>query len=139
MSQTVSIDCEINEPLRVTQFIEQLDSDRWSTSFEGEITYLPLGDEGMYEWKSIASTNLKLFYDEISQKESINEVIGVVLIEKASMTGGELIFWPNYSSFSLSFSVNRCNMRDVDYYIETLKKSIALIGRELVDVEVGKI
>jgi len=52
----------------------------------GNVTYLPLNDDGMFDWQS-AFMNEENIYDILRQKEQMNEILGVILYWKKSETG----------------------------------------------------
>tara|TARA_Y100000588_G_C13895938_1_gene770695 strand:+ start:56 stop:475 length:420 start_codon:yes stop_codon:yes gene_type:complete len=136
MSQTTSIDFEVSKPFDAIEFIKHLEHQGWAASYDGKITYLPAGDDGMYDWRVASSNDFELVFEELQKKVLSKESIGVVLIDKETNCGGELLIWPDYTSFSLSLSIKSNELRESEYYIDKISESLASKGVELSNVEV---
>lgn len=137
MSQTTSIDFEVSQSLNAVELLKQLEYRGWTATNNDQIVYLPLGDDGMYDWRTTNSKDAELVFNELQKKAVLNESIGLVLIDKNSGCGGELLIWPDYTSFSLTLSVKLNELREPEYYVKRIKDSIASLGLEITSTEIG--
>lgn len=72
---------------------------------QGKVEYLPVGDNGNYEWQCDNMTE-SMFYDIISEKAINNEQIGVNLFYNNSKEGISLLAY-NTNEIVLSLAINR--------------------------------
>lgn len=138
MSELASIDIELNEKLNPLNFIEGCTNSNWSFNNSQELVYLPLGDDGMFDWKCINSKGWQTIEHEIRQKELSNETIGLVMIDTSSNSGGELLLWSGYDSLSLSLSINAKKTEkgiDFEYYATKLKSTLESVGASISKIE----
>jgi hypothetical protein len=128
VSASINIIVAKNEQQSIfaARIIEQLLSYGWSLNDYGQMTYLPVGDQGDYNWQSEIISKEKLI-KIVGEKEKNNEVVGIVLTWKDTNIGGDLLVWKD-GSLSFSLSVNRkilnedisINVTDVNWYLEKL-------------------
>lgn len=136
MSRTISIDFEASKPFDAIEFIKHLERQGWDISYDGNITYLPTGDDGMYDWRVACLNDIDLIFEELQKKILLKESIGIVLVDKETSSGGEFLIWPDYTNFSFSLSIKSNELRDSEYYINKINDSLASNGNELLNVEV---
>lgn len=139
MSISISIDCKVDNIIEIKACLQCFMKQEWSLLFDGEICYLPLADSDMYNWSTATEPDIDRVFDELHSKQKASEVIGIVVVDKHTSCGGELLIWSDYFSFSLTFTINKSNMREVDYYIHRLKESIQMCDLQLICTEVGSL
>ncbi len=130
MTISTSIDLKLTsrekKELSVKQVLECLLKENWTIHNNGNVMYLPIGDEGDYSWISeildINDVNDILYF-----KEANNETVGIVLYEKSSLIGVQLLYFGgNDISFNLSVNTpyNKTHMNtriiDANWYLERL-------------------
>lgn len=94
----------------------------WSPSFQGHVSFLPLGDDGNFDWKCVPESNLPDALQEIEAKSGLGEMLGILLVSDNSDCGGEFLI---YSDCKVVFSltVNRRllseseHVTDIGWYI----------------------
>ena len=139
MSQTLSIDCEVNRSFNAVDLLKHLENNGWTLNLNDKVTYLPLGDDGMYDWKVVHVADTKSVFNELNKKVLSNECVGFVLIDKETACGGEFLIWPGYTSFSLSLSIKNKEPLDAEYFVKRIKSSMDTKGLECIDIEIGEI
>ena len=72
---------------------------------QGQTEYLPIGDDGMYDWQCEKITESQ-FYDMVSKKMALREQIGVDLFYKNGIEGISLLA-DTTEQIMLSISINR--------------------------------
>lgn len=106
----------------------------WSITFNGETNYLPTGDADNFDWRSEAIHSAQ-FFDIISKKESLGELIGITMIWEGTEIGGDFLFHED-GLISISLSINRKRtpnkITDINWYID---KTVNLLRREGINVE----
>lgn len=92
----------------------------WTLNDCGKATYLPIGDDGNYDWQSesISKDSLMAILDE---KEKLGEVIGISMTWENTNIGGSFLFLKN-GEISISLIINRkslggMNNTDVSWYL----------------------
>ena len=98
----------------------------WTLNDNGKISYLPVGDDGDYNWVS-ESINIDELINILDEKERRNESIGVSLTWGDTNIGGTLLIWDK-ESLSFNLSINRkiinqdssMGITDVNWYLEKL-------------------
>ncbi len=94
--------------ITVLEIIETLEEGNWSLLKNGEVLYLPIGDDGDYNW-----TSEKLTIEQIKKiiaiKNSKKEIIGITLYHKIMDVGIDLLYFES-GSLSFSLSINTVYM-----------------------------
>ena len=96
----------------------------WDVNDHGKIRYLPLGDNGMFNWQTLPKSNWPDVYDIILSKEENNELLGINLIYKEFNRGG--IFHISNESIHFFPTINRkiifdnYKVTDFSWYINKL-------------------
>ncbi|MCS4300231.1 MULTISPECIES: hypothetical protein [Acinetobacter] len=94
----------------------------WSFNDHGLKGYLPVGDNGSFNWcfEEISDEDLFLI---LERKHKINELIGVAMTWESSNIGGEFLF-NTENSITINLSTNRQlfleNITDVNWYLERI-------------------
>lgn len=106
--------------------IKDLISGGWNIINHNSISYLPIGDNGDYDWQENDIT-LYDFLNIVRTKEENSEAIGVMAMWKDSEIGGSFLI---YSNLEITFSIcinrkkiklgNNEEMTDINWYIERL-------------------
>lgn len=94
----------------------------WVFNDNGYQTYLPVGDNDDWDWRSEKLTNEQLL-SIIEKKQQLNEVIGVGLTWGDTGRGGELILGiDNSLMFNISNNrlINDYFLTDFDWYLRKL-------------------
>lgn len=130
----MSVDMSINIKLKdnnsnkinVVTFLKDLISSGWNLINDNRIIYLPIGDDGDYDWSEDNMT-IDNFFNIVKVKEENNEVIGIMIKWKESEIGGNLLIYST-SEIIFSICVNRKKIRlsnndemiDINWYVEKL-------------------
>jgi hypothetical protein len=130
MSVSASIDVKFanvaTEGFSVVTVVKGLLNKGWSFHENGQVLYLPIGDDGDYNWVS-ESMDLDGLINVIRVKESKNESIGIALTWRDTNIGGNLLIWDK-ESLSFNLSINRkvtnqdlnLGITDINWYLEKL-------------------
>ena len=104
------LDCKIN----ATNIIKCLINNGWRINCNHKISYIPLGDNGMYNWQE-KELSYADFYEIIKQKEIANEDIGVDIYWKNTEIGLSLLIFSDLK-VTLILSINRVkiDLQDID-------------------------
>ena len=117
----------------------------WNLNDNGGMTYLPLHDNGMYDWQSEKINEEKLFRI-LTKKERLKEELGVCITWQDSQIGGSLLIF-NDCKLLLSITINRqtaqiCEgmvITDVNWYLTRMssilskKEGIVILATEFVE------
>ena len=127
MSISASIDVKINNKTEcpIINIIKSFINGGWRVKDDdNKITYLPLGDNGDFDWQH-EMISMNELMDIIEKKESAAELIGISMYWKETNIGVELL---SRSSVELSFSLdinrkriqesNIMSITDANWYIE---------------------
>lgn len=75
--------------LSLTDLFQKFENEGWSyINNKGEVVVLPLGDDGEYNWTSVA-VNTDGLIDLFKDKRTRNEIIGIELMRTDSEVGCE--------------------------------------------------
>lgn len=117
------------EPLSI---IEELLKLGWTYNDNNQVTYLPIGDAGMYNWQSVPLNEWKRIKEIIAKKIKLNETVGLVLTWENTQIGGDFHFMPLKDSLSITWSVNRKKLKggytDHSWYIPKVLNPIRSRG-----------
>lgn len=130
----VSFDTSINiklarkgeEKIDSITLIKDLINGGWNIINNNIILYLPVGDDGDYDWQENEMTPCD-FFDIVKTKEENSEVIGVEIRWEDSKIGGNLFIYPNLE-ITFSICINRKKVKlnngeeitDINWYNERL-------------------
>lgn len=133
MSRSASIDIQVAAVVRqVTQLLRALIESGWSLDDHGVISFLPLGDDGDYEWTSAPHAELERVLSLIDEKEAAGEEIGVGLTWKDGGSGGELRIAGNTLFFSPTIDrrelPNGQGFTDVGWYLQRFLPALTRAG-----------
>lgn len=105
MEASITLDCS-NYSENIIDIIKIFQRIGWNThNSQGEVTYLPIGDNDMYNWVKQKLSKDEL-YTIISHKIIANEQIGIDLFYNNGNEGLSLLAY-NTSQILLSLSINR--------------------------------
>ncbi len=95
---------------------------------DGSIQYLPVDDDGMFNWQSGNLADSAFF--EIARKKCVGyEIVGFVIYQAESNIGMDVLFNQN-NTISFSLLINRkktaSNRTDVSWYIDSIVHAINL-------------
>ena len=106
-------------PLRI---LENLHKAGWNFDDHGLKAYLPLYDNGNFDW-IFDNISLEELFLVLNKKSSLKELIGVVLTWEDSNIGGEFLL-DFEGKITVSLSINRCllssGITDVNWYLEKI-------------------
>jgi len=114
-------------------FIESLVEDGWNLVSDGKIEFLPVGDNGDYDWQTEAVSQAELF-DIMKQKESNNEELGIAMHWSNSEKGFSLRIDKD-ATLSFSFFAGERiledthKIADVSWYLNKIVPAISKIAR----------
>lgn len=124
MSISFSLNIKLEKSVQCKEIIELLFQNGWNIVKNGEITYLPLNDDDMFNW-TVSKNSLSNFMKLVDEKEKINELIGVEINWSNTNIGGHLLFYSG-SDFSFQLNVNtKClkteyKIPDFNWYAEKI-------------------
>jgi hypothetical protein len=108
MSHAAGINITLSSSTKsILELIEVFLNNGWSVKDHGHISYLPLGDEDVFNWQHIAIAAWPKIVEVLKQKEKNRELIGLVMTWKDANIGGEFLFFPDGQRIAVSWSVNR--------------------------------
>ncbi len=108
MSHAAGINITISSSTKsILELIEVFLNNGWWVKDHGHISYLPLGDDGAFNWQHIAIAAWPKIVEILRQKEKNRELIGLVMTWKEANIGGEFLFFPDGQLLAVSWSVNR--------------------------------
>lgn len=95
----------------------------WTFDSDGNVFYLPLGDDDQFNWKTEFIHQEDLF-NILKRKAELFELIGVSMTWQKSNVGGDFLFRSD-GSISIALSINRktitgCSSTDLSWYLERL-------------------
>ncbi|MDL2287433.1 hypothetical protein LJB90_02585 [Eubacteriales bacterium OttesenSCG-928-G02] len=130
MSRTISLNVKIDPNTEVSPIavLETLMRNGWTAYNEGNLTYLPFGDNGLYNWQTDAFSDKELF-QILSKKLKYNETIGVNIYNSSTLAGVSLLcFEKNIYTFELGLYTKYLNkskyLIDYNWYSENLLKHL---------------
>ena len=107
----------------------------WSVCKDEKVTFLPLGDNGMYDWREeeLSPENLKTL---VKEKEKLSEIVGVILYNDG--VGVTLLFDSN-SEFTIGCDIFRkvlsnSRLTDFSWYLQNLLMTLEREGITIVSV-----
>lgn len=107
----------------------------WSVCKDEKVTVLPLGDNGMYDWREeeLSPENLKTL---VKEKEKLSEIVGVILYNDG--VGVTLLFDSN-SEFTIGCDIFRkvlsnSRLTDFSWYLQNLLMTLEREGITIVSV-----
>ena len=130
MSLDISINIKLarkgDKKIDTVTLLKNLISGGWNIVNNNSISYLPIGDDGDYDWQEDEMT-IDDFFNIVRIKEENSEVIGVMIRWKDSEIGGSFLI---YSNLEMTFSIcinrkkiklgNNEEITDINWYIERL-------------------
>lgn len=128
MGKDYNINLKLHNNNKGSDFIKVLLEAGWRVFNNKEITFLPLRDNGEFNWVSKAS-NIEEIFNIIDEKERSNEVIGLVLYWRKTNIGVRVTF-KSIDDINIALDINRKeikglnNMTNVNWYFERLIEPI---------------
>ncbi len=131
MSVSSSIDFKLlqgkENQISPINVIQKLLNYGWTLYDKGKISYLPIGDNGDFEWQW-EDISLDSIMQVLSKKEHQKEVIGIVMTWRDTGIGGTFLFWTD-RTLTINLTINRkmivndlysINITDINWYLEKL-------------------
>lgn len=102
--------------------LEKFHISKWNYLHENQVTFLPINDDDMYDWK-IETLDRRDINSIINAKQLNNEKIGIVLYFDDTEIGITLLA-DNTAEILLSLDINRVSIKnketDMTWYVENL-------------------
>jgi len=114
MSQTMTIDIKVYGKIDMREFLLALENYGWTFNDNGQINYLPLGDED-FDWERVSLSKKQDVLSIIVKKIAAKEMIGIVMTWQDSMIGGNFLYMPERFTLSFSASINRQKLKNDPY------------------------
>lgn len=132
--RVVAVDSRvITSPWKI---IDILSKNGWTfTSEAGYVSYLPIGDNEMFNWTD-SKMSLSDLMEILEKKEKNKELIGIRMVWKGSEVGGDLLIWDKdearnkkiHTPISFILDGNRkilakyddFSITDINWYLEKL-------------------
>ncbi|GMA97769.1 hypothetical protein [Pelosinus sp. IPA-1] len=127
MSISASIDIKLafrdSQTISKVALIQSLLDFGWTFKDCGNMTYLPIGDEDKFDWKT-ENISVESLMVLLNEKEKRDEQIGVAMTWKDSGIGGDVLLMKN-GEISVSLTINRrviidSDITDVNWYLVKL-------------------
>lgn len=136
MSVSATLDIELFEGnIDSVEIIECLLRNGWRIEDNGKKVYLPINDDGMFNWQSEDIITEYEVIEILRKKNSINEVLGVSLSWLDTNIGGAFLVRQDLS-ISMSLSNNRqlnsYGVTDFDWY---LSKIVPILNKRELNIE----
>lgn len=127
MSISASIDIKLIKYISSIRIIQELSNFGWTLNHRGKMSYLPINDNGMFNWTDEDFCEESLI-KILKQKEKLGELIGVGMVWQDINIGGEFLFYPSDKldgQISIILSMNRkilqinthLKITDVNWYL----------------------
>lgn len=125
--------------LDIVSLIDDLLQSGWSYDDHGKISYLPIHDEGSFNWQVESLENWDKVKPIIVSKIELEELVGLALTWNDSSIGGEILASPreNYVSFSLSINrkvLDDGRSTDFSWYEERFIEPLRIRGYKIREV-----
>jgi hypothetical protein len=95
----------------------------WALDDGGEVRYLPLGDDGDYDWRTAGLESRDKVLREILEKSQLGEVLGFTMTWLATGVGGEFLVFPD-GQVVMTPSIGRRQiaggLSDVSWYLDRI-------------------
>jgi hypothetical protein len=118
MTYLSSLDIEYSaEDISIKDVLQFYLTAGWNLDDHGKITFLPVGDKGDFKWSKLELSEVESLYSAMDEKETCEEIIGVVLMWKKSMVGVTGLFYRD-RKISFVLNVNRKQLRGCDEYTD---------------------
>jgi hypothetical protein len=131
------ISLSIRKPRFISQVLSSLLSSGWVYVLDGNVTFLPKGDNGNYEWQSEPVAQFDL-YSYVADLENNGETVGITLMNGEDEVGGDLLLFSD-GKIIFSIQINRKiaghGFTDIDWYLRQLVVPITKAGFELESLE----
>jgi len=142
MSQSTSIDFQFKKiiPFNPVIIIEALLESGWSYNDYEKISYLPLGDDDLFDWQWENINNWYKVKEIITQKCDKKEMIGICLVWQTSLIGGQFLFETKESQFLINLTINRKRIKglkwatDFTWYLEKLLPPLEKINLQILEI-----
>lgn len=136
MSKHDSLEFDFEESFDTLKIIDNLLSGGWSYNDSGKIVYLPLGDKGLFDWKSKALESWGNVYDVIREKVRCGEVVGLNMTWQDSGVGAQFLFDSGNKVLAVNLTINRIrasdsNDTDFSWYIPRIINSLEKDGYKM--------
>jgi hypothetical protein len=145
MGTTASIKFSLDNPIGGTEgFILGLLGAGWRTSYEpydvGGIEFLPLGDNGSYDWRAVGVAEWPYVLETIREKIVREEEVGIALHYED--TGCNFYFTSNCASIRVHILrsgrrtlPNSGGITDYSWYLSKIAPTLISLTREITDIE----
>lgn len=136
MSISASIDIQLsNERITPIDIVSILINNGWTINDNGEKVFLPLNDDGMYDWHSERDITDNEVINILKLKDKAKESLGISLTWLDTNIGGEFVI--NHDllitiTLSNNRQVNGYSVTDFDWY---LSKLVPLFQKENIYIE----
>ncbi|NVJ51715.1 MAG: hypothetical protein HWE11_15095 [Gammaproteobacteria bacterium] len=143
MSVLAGIDIYFKSELEPIILIELLVKNGWTYDDNGQIVYLPINDNDMFEWQTKNLSDWNSVKEIIREKSTLKELIGLSLTWGSTQVGGEFLFDPKDNSLGIGLNCNRktkvgTNETDFDWYLEKLINPLEKEGFDIIKYEVSQ-
>ena len=126
MSRISSFDFTPYRPIRSPlEIVSLLLESGWTLDCNGDVSYLPLGDAGLFDWQHVPIEEQNKVFEEIRRKELQGELISLSMFWKDTLIGGEFLFSPKgdlaFIATAKRKTIQNCDRyTDVTWYLQRL-------------------
>lgn len=145
MSVSNSIDICIKNIGSRLEMVKVFFENEWTPSYQGRITFLPFGDKDEFDWQS-EDISIDSLYAILKEKEDAGEMLGIIIIWKDSMIGGQLLLFNDKSiSFNPNINTKLCNdyeelnLLDYNWYLPKLIAPLSSLDIHIESIKTERI
>lgn len=143
MSKQSSLDFQLvyGKDYTIIDLFNCLITNGWQYSEDNKVTFLPVGDDGNYDWQC-EKMSLNQLQKLMENKIINNEVIGITMTWENTGIGGDYLFWPD-GNFSFIINKNRKilidKITDVNWYLTRIIPVFGLGNIKLIEYKFEEI
>jgi hypothetical protein len=140
MSRTVGIHVTFEESRPILEVMDALLRSGWGFAEGGAVGYLPLGDQGMFDWQDAPLERWPEVRGVLEQKVVRGELLGIQLLWAGTEIGATFLLYPD-SSITVSLKANRTRLEgcepvtDFSWFLSRVLRPLVAAGNVIASVE----
>jgi hypothetical protein len=139
-SGTIIFNVKKSKPITIDLFIDSFTKNGWTMNVDGNIRYLPVGDNDLYDWKYSSVSNVKDVIHLLKEKQGLNEQIGFFLLLESEDVALEILVDSEISNIICTAHgdrklISNANITDFTWYIERIVPILGFMALEFEQIE----